>query len=156
MEVPARPASPVGGLPTDEPGRLTTSRSEAATVPANEAGQPPAQVQSGGQIERVVVPGDQRSVVREYFARRGAKGDAVTSSATAVDELQRTALALEQEIGKVIVGQQPLVRGVVIALLAGRARSTRRDCRAWGRPSWCEHWPGHCDFATAGFSSLPT
>jgi MoxR-like ATPase len=36
-----------------------------------------------------------------------------------VDDLQRTALALEREIGKVIVGQEPLVRGVVIALLAG-------------------------------------
>ena len=43
----------------------------------------------------------------------------MTYSITAVEELQRTALALEQEVGKVIVGQEPLVRGVVIALLAG-------------------------------------
>ena len=43
----------------------------------------------------------------------------MTSSTTAVEELQRTALALEQEVGKVIVGQEPLIRGVVIALLAG-------------------------------------
>jgi hypothetical protein len=73
VEVPARPASPVGGLPTDAPG-ADDEPVGGATVPANEAGQPPAQVQSGGQIERVVVPGDQRSVVREYFARRGGKG----------------------------------------------------------------------------------
>jgi hypothetical protein len=73
VEVPARPASPVGGLPTDAPGS-DDEPVGGATVPANEAGQPPAQVQSGGQIERVVVPGDQRSVVREYFARRGGKG----------------------------------------------------------------------------------
>ena len=33
--------------------------------------------------------------------------------------LQQTARALEREVGKVIVGQQPVVRGVVIALLAG-------------------------------------
>jgi MoxR-like ATPase len=35
------------------------------------------------------------------------------------DPLQQTARSLEQEIGKVIVGQAPVVRGVVIALLAG-------------------------------------
>jgi hypothetical protein len=72
VEVPARPASPVGGLPTDEPG-ADEEPVGAATVPANETAQPPAQVQGGGQIERVVVPGDQRSVVRDYFARRGGK-----------------------------------------------------------------------------------
>jgi MoxR-like ATPase len=35
------------------------------------------------------------------------------------DQLQQTARALEHEVGKVIVGQQSTVRGVVIALLAG-------------------------------------
>jgi MoxR-like ATPase len=43
----------------------------------------------------------------------------VTATPNIVEELQATARALETEIGKVVVGQQPLVRGVVIALLAG-------------------------------------
>src|SRR5207248_1006336 len=40
-------------------------------------------------------------------------------SSQATAPLQQTARALEREVGKVIVGQQPVVRGVVIALLAG-------------------------------------
>ncbi len=36
-----------------------------------------------------------------------------------VDALQDTARAIEQEVGRVIVGQEAAVRGVVIALLAG-------------------------------------
>jgi MoxR-like ATPase len=43
----------------------------------------------------------------------------LTQSATSSDQLQATARALEQQVGKIIVGQQPVVRGVVIALLAG-------------------------------------
>ena len=37
----------------------------------------------------------------------------------APEELQRTAHTLEEEVGRVIVGQQHAVRGVIIALLAG-------------------------------------
>ncbi len=36
-----------------------------------------------------------------------------------VDSLQDTARAIEQEVARVIVGQESTVRGVVIALLAG-------------------------------------
>ena len=43
----------------------------------------------------------------------------MTQGALQNDRLQHIARALEQEVGKVIVGQQPVVRGVVIALLAG-------------------------------------
>ena len=43
----------------------------------------------------------------------------MTSSAVSGDQLQLAARALEREVGKIIVGQQPVVRGVVIALLAG-------------------------------------
>ena len=41
------------------------------------------------------------------------------STAVIGEQLQQTARALEHEVGKVIVGQQSAVRGVVIALLAG-------------------------------------
>jgi hypothetical protein len=72
-EVPARPASPVGGVPTDRP--TADEQVVGATGSASgEAGQPAAAVRAGGQIERIVVPGDQRSVVRDYFARRSVKG----------------------------------------------------------------------------------
>ncbi len=43
----------------------------------------------------------------------------MTSSAISVEGLQDTARAIEQEIARVIVGQEAAVRGVVIALLAG-------------------------------------
>jgi MoxR-like ATPase len=43
----------------------------------------------------------------------------VTQATIGADQLQDTARALEQEIGRVIVGQESTVRGVVIALLAG-------------------------------------
>jgi MoxR-like ATPase len=43
----------------------------------------------------------------------------LTQNAVVSDQLQETARALEREVGKVIVGQQPVVRGVVIALLCG-------------------------------------
>src|SRR6266508_4693519 len=36
-----------------------------------------------------------------------------------VEQLQRTAQELEKQVGAVIVGQQSVVRGVTIALLAG-------------------------------------
>ena len=36
-----------------------------------------------------------------------------------IDELQEAARAIEREVGRVIVGQEAVVRGVVIALLAG-------------------------------------
>jgi MoxR-like ATPase len=41
------------------------------------------------------------------------------SDAAALDRLRRTAEALEREVSRVIVGQQMVVRGVTIALLAG-------------------------------------
>ena len=41
------------------------------------------------------------------------------STAVIGEQLQQTARALEHEVGKIIVGQQSAVRGVVIALLAG-------------------------------------
>jgi len=43
----------------------------------------------------------------------------MTSSAVSAERLQDTARAIEQEIGRVIVGQEAVVRGVVISLLAG-------------------------------------
>src|SRR5215208_4327598 len=43
----------------------------------------------------------------------------MTSSAVSAERLQDTARAIEQEVGRVIVGQKAVVRGVVIALLAG-------------------------------------
>jgi MoxR-like ATPase len=43
----------------------------------------------------------------------------MTQSALVSDELQQTARALEREVAKVIVGHDAVVRGVVIALLAG-------------------------------------
>ncbi len=43
----------------------------------------------------------------------------VSRAAVGVDALQETARAIEQEIARVIVGQEAVVRGVVIALLAG-------------------------------------
>ncbi len=42
-----------------------------------------------------------------------------SASSSGIEELQQTAQAIEQEIGRVIVGQDTVVRGVVIALLAG-------------------------------------
>jgi MoxR-like ATPase len=47
---------------------------------------------------------------------RRAAGERPTIGA---DELQATARAIEQEVAQVIVGQESVVRGVVIALLAG-------------------------------------
>src|SRR5881397_1036400 len=41
------------------------------------------------------------------------------ADAAAVERLRRTAEAIEQEVARVIVGQQMVVRGVTIALLAG-------------------------------------
>src|ERR671926_682243 len=41
------------------------------------------------------------------------------ADAAAVERLRRTAEALEREVARVIVGQQLVVRGVTIALLAG-------------------------------------
>ena len=43
----------------------------------------------------------------------------MTSSAVSAEQLQDTARAIEQEVGRVIVGQEAVVRGVVISLLAG-------------------------------------
>ena len=34
-----------------------------------------APVQAGGQAERILVPGDQRQVVRDYFGKRPGKGN---------------------------------------------------------------------------------
>src|SRR5437764_14125576 len=39
--------------------------------------------------------------------------------AAPIEDLRRTVAALEREVGRVIVGQQMVVRGVTIALLAG-------------------------------------
>jgi MoxR-like ATPase len=43
----------------------------------------------------------------------------VRQATIGIDELQDTARAIEQEVARVIVGQEAAVRGVVIALLAG-------------------------------------
>ena len=43
----------------------------------------------------------------------------LTTATMSTEKLQETARAIEQEVGRVIVGQEPVVRGVVIALLAG-------------------------------------
>lgn len=75
VEVPARPGS--DGQPNGRAERAdgtdgqvvdradTTFDSSALSAP----------VQAGGQSERIVVPGDQRQVVRDYFARRSGKAN---------------------------------------------------------------------------------
>jgi hypothetical protein len=73
VDVPARPgAGDERGLKTDRPGEQeqVTDRAQSAS----DATIPAVPVQAGGLAERVVVPGDQRQVVRDYFGRRGSKG----------------------------------------------------------------------------------
>jgi hypothetical protein len=73
VEVPVQAgAEGEGGAPTQEP------RGDEQVVDGSQASfesdQAATLVQASGQAERIVVPGDQRQVVREYFGRRGGRG----------------------------------------------------------------------------------
>ena len=47
------------------------------------------------------------------------RSDAVAPAAASIEQLRETVEALEREIARIIVGQEIVVRGVTIALLAG-------------------------------------
>ena len=75
VEVPARPGS--DGRPTGrteqangDDGQVVDRNDTTFDSPALAA-----PVQAGGQSERIIVPGDQRQVVRDYFARRTGKAN---------------------------------------------------------------------------------
>ena len=73
VEVPARPgSSPERGPRVDQPGEQ--EQVVGGSQQTFESDRPAATVQSAGQAERVLIPGDQRQVVRDYFARRGGRG----------------------------------------------------------------------------------
>jgi len=68
VEVPVRPGNdPEHGAPTERPGaqEQDSNLSQAAL----DADQQASIAQSSGQAERVTVRGDQRQVVRDYFAQ---------------------------------------------------------------------------------------
>jgi hypothetical protein len=73
VEVPARPGgAPDRGPETARPGdqeQVVGDRQQTF-----ESDRPASTVQGGGPAERIVVPGDQRQVVRDYFAQRARRG----------------------------------------------------------------------------------
>jgi hypothetical protein len=73
VEVPARPGGAQDrGPETTRPG--DQEQVVGDTQQTFESDRPASTVQAGGQAERSVVPGDQRQVVRDYFAQRAARG----------------------------------------------------------------------------------
>ena len=59
-------------------------------------------------------------------------GTAPAETGMSVEEFRRVAKAVEDEVGKLIVGQQEILREVLICLIAGGTRCWR-VCRAWAR-----------------------
>jgi hypothetical protein len=73
VEVQVRPRSDgEPGMATDRPGPEDQVVQENQTRYDSDGLAAP--IQAGGQAERIVVPGEQRQVVRDYFARRDGKG----------------------------------------------------------------------------------
>jgi hypothetical protein len=73
VEVPVRPGA--GGEPGSPTERASGDEQLVEDSQATfESDHPAVTVQAGGQAERIVVPGDQRQVVRDYFGRRGGRG----------------------------------------------------------------------------------
>ena len=69
----------------------------------------------------------------------------------AVTQLDR----VRKEIGKIIVGQQDIVDGVLICLMAA-GTSCSKAFRAWAKPPSSGHSAASCISATRASSSPPT
>lgn len=73
VDVPVRPGGGERGLSTSRPGDQEQVVDQASVVAQN-GGQPAGPVRADGQVEHVVVPYDQRQVVRDYFGgQRGGR-----------------------------------------------------------------------------------
>ncbi len=55
------------------------------------------------------------------------------------DDFRQTAIAIEEQVGRVIVGQATLVRQTLITLLAG-GNALLEGVPAWERLSWYVPW----------------
>jgi hypothetical protein len=73
VEVPVKPGA--GGEPGSPTERASGDEQLVeASQAAFESDHPAVPVQAGAQAERIVVPGDQRQVVRDYFGSRSGRG----------------------------------------------------------------------------------
>ena len=71
------------------------------------------------------------------------------------DEFRSAYDRVQAEIGKVIVGHDEIVHGVLTCLFVG-GHACSKACPGWARRCWSARWPRRSTWTSTASSSRPT